>query len=258
MDLQLNGLRVLVTAGASGIGRATARAFAAEGARVHICDVDQGALEAMAASDPRVSRSVCDVSDRGAVACLFDEAVELLGGLDCLVNNAGIAGPTGRIDEIAVEDWDRCIAVDLTGQFNCARLAVPLLKHSENASMVNLSSQAGKHGFPLRSPYAAAKWGVIGLTKALSAELGEFSIRVNAILPGLVDGPRIQSVIANKARSLNVSHEEMTARMFAGVSIKRFVSPDDIARQIVFLASPYGRTISGQEISVCGDTRMLS
>lgn len=258
MDLQMNGLRVLVTAGANGIGRATARAFAAEGARVHLCDVDTAALDVMAKSDPGMSQSVCDVSDRDAVARLFADVTARLGGLDCLVNNAGIAGPTGRVDEIAVEDWDRCLAIDLTGQFNCARLAVPMLKQSANPSMINLSSQAGKHGFPLRSPYAAAKWGVIGFTKALSAELGEFGIRVNAICPGLVDGPRIQSVIANKARSLNVSHEEMTERLFAGVSIKEFVNPNDIARQIVFLASPFGRTISGQEVSVCGDTRMLS
>lgn len=258
MDLQMNGLRVLVTAGASGIGRATARAFAAEGAKVHICDVDLAALDAMAKSDPGITQSVCDVSDRDAVARLFAETTKVLGGLDCLVNNAGIAGPTGRVDEISVEDWDRCIAVDLTGQFNCARLAVPMLKASRNPSMINLSSQAGKHGFPLRSPYGAAKWGVIGFTKALAAELGEFGIRVNAICPGLVDGPRIQSVIANKARSMNVSHEDMTARMFAGVSIKNFVDPNDIAKQIVFLASPFGKTISGQEVSVCGDTRMLS
>jgi NAD(P)-dependent dehydrogenase (short-subunit alcohol dehydrogenase family) len=258
MNLEMNGLRVLVTAGASGIGRATARAFAAEGARVHICDVDTAALSAMAGSDPAITRSICDVADRTAVARLFADAAAALGGLDCLVNNAGIAGPTGRVDEIAPEDWDRCIAVDLTGQFNCARLAVPLLKQSANPSMINLSSQAGKHGFPYRSPYGAAKWGVIGFTKAMAAELGEFNIRVNAICPGLVDGPRIQNVIASKALRMNVSHEEMTERMFAGVSIKEFVNPEHIARQIVFLASPFARTISGQEISVCGDTRMLS
>jgi NAD(P)-dependent dehydrogenase (short-subunit alcohol dehydrogenase family) len=258
MDLQIEGLRVLVTAGAGGIGRATARAFAAEGAKVHICDVDGDALAALAQSEPGMTQSVCDVSDRAAVAGLFEEALSALGGLDCLVNNAGIAGPTGRVDEIDPVDWDSCLAVDLTGQFNCTRLAVPQLKQSGNASIVNLSSQAGKHGFPLRSPYAAAKWGVIGFTKALSAELGEFGIRANAICPGLVDGPRIQSVIANKARSMNVSHEEMTQRLFSGVSIKQFVDPSDIARQIVFLASPFAKTISGQEISVCGDTRMLS
>ena len=258
MDLQIKGLRVLVTAGANGIGRATARAFAAEGAKVHICDVDRAALAEMAQSDPAMTQSVCDVSDRAAVGRLMEETLAALGGLDCLVNNAGIAGPTGRVDEIDPADWDSCVAIDLTGQFNCTRLAVPHLKQSKNPSIVNLSSQAGKHGFPLRSPYAAAKWGVIGFTKALSAELGEFGIRANAICPGLVEGPRIQSVIANKARSFNVSHEEMTQRLFSGVSIKQFVDPADIARQIVFLASPFAKTISGQEISVCGDTRMLA
>jgi NAD(P)-dependent dehydrogenase (short-subunit alcohol dehydrogenase family) len=258
MDLGINGLRVLVTAGANGIGRAIARAFVAEGAKVHVCDIDERALSALAESDPDISRSVCDVSDRACVGRLFDEALAVLGGLDCLVNNAGIAGPTGRVDEIDPADWEACLAVDLTGQFNCTRLAVMHLKRSGNASIVNLSSQAGKHGFPLRSPYAAAKWGVVGFTKTLAAELGEFGIRANAICPGLVDGPRIQSVIANKARSLNVSHEEMTARLFAGVSIKQFVDPNDIAKQVVFLASPFAKTISGQEISVCGDTRMLN
>lgn len=258
MDLQIKGLRVLVTAGANGIGRATARAFAAEGAKVHICDVDRTALAEMAQSDPAMTQSVCDVSDRAAVGALMEAALAALGGLDCLINNAGIAGPTGRVDEIDPADWDSCVAIDLTGQFNCTRLAVPHLKQSKNASIVNLSSQAGKHGFPLRSPYAAAKWGVIGFTKALSAELGEFGIRANAICPGLVEGPRIQSVIANKARSFNVSHEEMTERLFSGVSIKQFVDPADIAKQIVFLASPFAKTISGQEISVCGDTRMLA
>jgi NAD(P)-dependent dehydrogenase (short-subunit alcohol dehydrogenase family) len=258
MDLRISGLRVLVTAGANGIGRAIARAFVAEGAKVHVCDIDERAVAVLAGSDPAITRSVCDVSDRAGVARLFDEALVELGGLDCLVNNAGIAGPTGRVDEIDPAAWDACLAVDLTGQFNCTRLAVMHLKQSNNASIVNLSSQAGKHGFPLRAPYAAAKWGVIGFTKTLAAELGEFGIRANAICPGLVDGPRIQSVIANKARSLNLSHEQMTARLFSGVSIKDFVDPNDIARQVVFLASPFAKTISGQEISVCGDTRMLN
>jgi NAD(P)-dependent dehydrogenase (short-subunit alcohol dehydrogenase family) len=162
------------------------------------------------------------------------------------------------VDEIDPAEWDRCLAIDLTGQFNCARLAVPHLIRSANGSMINLSSQAGKHGFPLRAPYAAAKWGVIGLTRALAAELGEHGVRVNAICPGLVEGPRIQRVIAGKAAALGVPETEMQARLFAGVSIKRFVPPAQIARQIVFLASPHAALISGQEISVCGDTRMLS
>lgn len=257
MNLNIQGLRVLITAGANGIGAAIARAFQEEGARIHICDVDPNALASLRASHPSISQSVCDVSDRAAVDRLFADAERELGGLDCLVNNAGIAGPTGAVHEIAPEEWDRCIAVDLTGQFNCARLAVPLLRKSANGSMINLSSVAGKHGYPNRSPYCAAKWGVIGLTKALAAELGDAGVRVNAICPGLVEGPRIQGVIASKAQQAGITHEEMTARLFSGISIKRFVDANDVAKQIVFLASPFGKTISGQALSVCGDTRML-
>ncbi|MDP3547907.1 MAG: SDR family oxidoreductase, partial [Phreatobacter sp.] len=188
MDLGIKGLRVLVTAGANGIGREVARAFIEEGARVHICDVDREAIAELARTDPTITSSYCDVADRKQVADLFATTIDRLGGLDVLVNNAGIAGPTGRVEEINPEDWDRCIEVCLTSQFNCARLAVPHLKNSTNASIINLASVAGRFGFALRTPYAAAKWGVVGFTKSLSIELGEFGIRVNAILPGLVEG----------------------------------------------------------------------
>ena len=174
-----------------------------------------------------------------------------------LVNNAGIAGPTGRVEEIHPEDWDRCLAVCLTGQFNCARLAVPHLRQSKNASIVNLSSVAGKYGFNLRSPYAAAKWGVIGFTKSLAIELGDAGIRVNAVLPGIVAGDRQRRVLEAKAQQLGLSFSEMEARAFSFTSIKEYVTADQLADQIVFLASPRGRTISGQAISVDGDTRML-
>ncbi|MET0195518.1 MAG: SDR family oxidoreductase, partial [Hyphomicrobiaceae bacterium] len=218
MDLGIKGLRVLVTAGASGIGLEISRAFVREGAKVHICDVDQAALAAAAKSDPALTQSVCDVSDRAQVGKLFDDALKHLGGLDCLVNNAGIAGPTGKVEEINPEDWDRCLAVDITGQFNCVRLAVPHLKQSKNASIMNLSSQAGKHGFPLRSPYAAAKWGVIGFTKSIAIELGPYGIRVNALLPGLVAGDRIRRVIEAKAQQAGVSFKEQEAAMMRFVS----------------------------------------
>jgi NAD(P)-dependent dehydrogenase (short-subunit alcohol dehydrogenase family) len=257
MDLGIRDLRVLVTAGAAGIGLEIARAFVREGAKVHICDVDEKALAAAKASDPKLTQSVCDVADRGQVARLFDEAIRVLGGLDCLVNNAGIAGPTGRVEEINPEDWDRCLAIDLTGQFNCARLAVAHLKASRNASIMNLSSQAGKHGFPLRSAYAAAKWGVIGFTKSIAIELGPFGIRVNALLPGLVAGDRIRRVIEAKAQQAGVSFQEQEAAMFRSVSIKDYVTPQQLADMVVFTASPRARTISGQAISVCGDTNML-
>jgi NAD(P)-dependent dehydrogenase (short-subunit alcohol dehydrogenase family) len=258
MNLGLGGARVLVTAGASGIGQEIARAFAREGARVHVCDVDASACAALAETDPAIGGTVCDVADRNAVSALFDRAAGDLGGLDILVNNAGIAGPTGRIDDIAVEDWDRCLAVCLTGQFNCIRLALPFLRRSENASIVNLSSAAGRLGFPLRAPYAAAKWGVIGLTKTLSMELGEDGIRVNAILPGIVAGDRQRRVLESKAQQRGISFKEMETRAFSYTSLKEYVTPQQIADQILFITSPRGRTISGQAISVCGDTQMLS
>ena len=258
MDMGIAGLRVLVTAGAAGIGLAVARAFVAEGARVHVCDVDRAALAALPGTDPALSASEADVSDRAAVARLFDDALRALGGLDCLVNNAGIAGPTGRVEEIGPEDWDRCVDICLTGQFNCVRLAVPHLKASPNGSVVNLSSAAGRAGFALRTPYAAAKWGVVGLTKSLSRELGEFGIRVNAILPGVVSGDRQRRVLEAKAQQVGRSFAEMEAMAFGNMSLKEYITPEQLADQIVFLASPRGRTISGQAIAIDGDLQMLA
>jgi len=257
MDLGIKDLRVLVTAGAGGIGLEIARAFVREGAKAHICDVDAAALAVAKKSDPQLTQSVCDVADRGQVSKLFDDALEALGGLDCLVNNAGIAGPTGKVEEINPEDWDRCLAIDITGQFNCVRLAVPHLKQSKNPSIMNLSSQAGKHGFPLRSPYAAAKWGVIGFTKSIAIELGPFGIRVNALLPGLVAGDRIRRVLEAKAQQAGISFKEQETLQFSSVSIKDYVTPQQLADMVVYTASPRAKTISGQAISVCGDTNML-
>lgn len=257
MDLSIAGLRVIVTAGASGIGLATARAFMEEGARVHVCDVDAAALDAMAASDPAITRTVADVADRASVDRLFADALSALGGLDVLVNNAGIAGPTAYVDELSPQDWDACLAVCLTGQYNCTRLAVPRLKQSDNASIINLSSAAGKFGFALRTPYAAAKWGVVGFTKSLAAELGPFGIRCNAILPGLVEGPRIQRVFEGKARALNTSAAEIEASALEKNSLRTMVTARQLADQILFLCSPRGRTISGQAVSIDGDTQSL-
>ena len=257
MDMKIQGLRVLVTAGASGIGLATARAFAGEGARVFICDVDRKALAAVAGSDPGFGQLACDVADPASVDRLFAAATAALGGLDALVNNAGIAGPTAACEDIALADWERTLAVDLTGQFLCAQRAIPLLKASGNASIANLSSAAGRFGFPMRTPYAAAKWGVIGLTKSLSIELGPFGVRVNAICPGSVAGPRIDSVYANKAAARGVAPEIVRAEALAKTSLRRFVSADDIANAIVFLASPRGANISGQALPIDADTHAL-
>jgi NAD(P)-dependent dehydrogenase (short-subunit alcohol dehydrogenase family) len=257
MDLQLDGLRVIVTAGASGIGLATARAFIREGAHVHVSDVDRAALDGLAQTDARLRTSVCDVSDRSQVAAMFDAALDALGGLDVLVNNAGIAGPTAKCEDVDPDAWERTLAVNITGQFNCARLAIPHLRTSSNPSIVNLSSAAGRFGFPLRSPYSASKWAVIGFTKSLAIELGADGVRVNAICPGSVAGPRIESVYANKAKARGVDYAVVLDEALAKTSLRRLVTADDIANAIVFLCSPAGANISGQVIPIDADAQGL-
>lgn len=258
MDLGLEGLRVIVTAGAAGIGREIALAFSEEGAVVEICDVDAEALATAAAAMPEIRSTLCDVADGTALRAFVDDAAGRLGGLDVLVNNAGNAGPTARIEQIDETDWQHCLDVCLTSQFHATKAAVAHLRRSANASIVNLSSAAGKFGFALRTPYAAAKWGVIGLTKSLAIELGPDNIRVNAILPGLVAGDRQRRVMEAKSQQRGVSFAEIEAEAFSYTSIKHYVTARQIADQILFLASSRGRTVSGQAISVDGDTKMLA
>jgi NAD(P)-dependent dehydrogenase (short-subunit alcohol dehydrogenase family) len=256
-DLVCRDMRVLVTAGAAGIGRAIADAFAQAGARVAVCDVDDAALAEFRQELPGHHAYACDVAEEEQVAELFDDVADALGGLDVLVNNAGIAGPTARVEEVTLAEWRRTLAVNLDGQFLCARAAVPLLRKAGGGTIVNLSSAAGRFGFPRRSPYSASKWGVIGFTKSLAIELGPDNIRVNAILPGAVDGPRIRRVIAAKAEATGSSVDAMTARYTSQASLNRLIDPDDIARMAVFLAGPGGRNVSGQALAVDGDTQAL-
>lgn len=258
MHVSVEGLRVMVTAGAAGIGRAIAKAFVDDGARVHICDVDDSALEVFAGEFPGAGVSRADVSRRADVDGFFDAAQARLGGLDVLVNNAGIAGPTGRVEDIAPEDWTRTLAINIDGQYYCTRRAVPLLKAAGGGSIVNLSSSAGVMGFPLRTPYAASKWAVVGFTKSLSMELGEFGIRVNAICPGAVAGPRIDRVIAADAEARGLPVESVRQSYLEQNSLKAFIQPESIARQVLFLCSPMGEQITGQALSVDGDTHTLS
>jgi Dehydrogenases with different specificities (related to short-chain alcohol dehydrogenases) len=257
-DKALAGKRTLVTAGASGIGLAIARAFRAAGAQVMICDIDEAALAAAQAELPGVATERTDVSDEAQVKALFEAVDRKLGGLDVLVNNAGIAGPTGPVETLAKADWDRTLAVNITSQFLCTREAVPRLRKGRGPSIINLSSAAGHLGFPGRTPYSASKWAVVGFTKSLAIELGPDGIRANAILPGAVDGPRIRAVIAAKAKSLGKPVEEVTHAYEKQASLGRMVTAEDVAAMAVFAASDAAANVSGQALAVDGHTQALS
>jgi NAD(P)-dependent dehydrogenase (short-subunit alcohol dehydrogenase family) len=257
MEFSAKGLRVLITAGAGGIGRVMARTFSEHGAKVHICDVDEKALASTKKQLPAVSQTLADVARLEDVEHLFAEVKKFLGGLDVLINNAGIAGPTAKVEDIRPEDWERCIAVDLNGMFYCTRKAMPLIKAAGGGSIINLSSAAGRLAFPMRTPYSAAKWAVVGFTESLAAEAGPDKVRVNCIQPGIVEGERIDRVIEAKAKGLKLSPEEVRKRMVAGVSLETTVTAQDIANMALYLATAPGRHISGQAISVCGGTRYL-
>jgi len=241
MNLGIKNLKVLVTAGAGGIGLEIARSFVAEGARVHVCDVDKAALRRLAKSDPKITRSVCDVSDRKQVAKLFREALAALKGLDVLVNNAGIAGPTGKVDEIAPEDWDLCLAIDITGQFNCTRLAVPHLRKSGAGRIINLASGAPIKGVPLFLHYVSSKGAVIAMTRGLARELGKDGITVNSLAPGF-------TLSENVARHpAHVRQGEITRMTRA---IPRDEKPEDLVGTVSFLASEDAAFLTGQTIVV--------
>ncbi|HEU0228969.1 MAG TPA: SDR family oxidoreductase [Burkholderiaceae bacterium] len=256
-ETSMKDRKVLITAGASGLGLEMAKAFTAAGATVLVCDVDQNALEAASAALPGLHTAVADVSDEASVAALFQQVDTQLGGLDVLVNNAGIAGPTGYVETLSKIDWDRTLAVNITGQFLCARLAVPLLKQSKAGVMINLSSAAGHLGFAGRSAYSASKWAVVGFTKTLAIELGKFGVRVNAILPGAVEGPRIRAVIAAKAQTLGVPVDEVAHSYESQASLGHMVSARDIANMALFAASDAAASVNGQALVVDGHTQAL-
>ena len=258
MELKMKGNKVIVSAGGSGIGLAIVEGFLAEGAEVATCDISPELVSQLKRNHPSVYCEEMDVADAQAVQQFTQSAIGKLGGLDCLVNNAGIAGPTSPIEEIPEADWERCLSVCLSSQYFFTKACVSSLRKSSNPSIVNISSAAGKYGLAFRTPYSTAKWGVIGLTKSLAIELGPDQIRVNAILPGLVSGERQKRVLTAKAEKRGVSFDEIEQEAFSYTSIKSYVTPQDIANQVLYLASEKGKLISGQAISVDGDTRMLA
>jgi NAD(P)-dependent dehydrogenase (short-subunit alcohol dehydrogenase family) len=250
--------RVLVTAGASGIGREIVRAFAANGAAIFVCDIDAKALEMLATEIPGLKIGICDVSKRADIERMMAECVQALGGLDVLVNNAGIAGPTASVETMDPDGWEKVMQIDLTGTFNVTRLAIPHLKKSQAGVIINMSSVAGRFGYANRSPYCTAKWGLVGFTKTLSIELGEYGIRANAILPGAVDGPRIQRVFEGRAKVSGKSMERIKTEAMSVQSLKQLVDPKDIAALAVFLASDAAKSISGQMMPIDNDMQQAS
>lgn len=252
------GQVVLVTAGASGIGRCIAETFLAHECSVHICDINRSAIDQFLQEHPTATASVVDVGDPQQVDGLFQDMAAHYQQLDILVNNAGIAGPTAAVEDIAVEDWDRTVGIDLNGQFYVTRLAVPLLKKAGGGSIINISSNAALFGCPLRSPYTASKWAMIGLTKTWAMELGPSNIRVNALCPGSVNGERIEQVIINEARERGVCEDSMRGVYARQSSMRLFVEAQDVANMALFLTSQLGARISGQSIGIDGHTEGLS
>ena len=250
--------RVVITAGASGIGRAVAEAFLSTGARVAVCDIDPDAVADFQATHTDALALVADVANESQMAKFFGAVEAEFGGADVVFANAGTGGPAGLIETLNYDDWQACLAANLNGAFLTCRWAARVMRPTGRGLIVLTSSTAGQLGYPHRSPYATAKWGVIGLMKTLAMELGPAGIRVNAICPGAVEGPRMDRVIANEAKSRGIPEKAVRSSYVTGVSLKTWVKADDIAAMVQFLASEQGAKISGQAIAIDGHTETLA
>lgn len=242
--------RALITAGASGIGRAMAQAYADAGFEVWVTDIDTAALDAL--PDAWHCHAV-SANDEPAVAALFVQ-IDAAGGLDVLCANAGIAGPTAAIEDVDLTDWRACVSVNLEGAFLATKYAAPMMKSAGKGAIIYTSSTAGIYGYPNRAPYSAAKWAIIGLMKTTAMELGPFGIRANAICPGAVEGDRMEGVLAREAAAKNMTRDQVYDGYAVGTSMRSFVEATDIANMAVFLGTNVSRMVSGQVISVDGHT----
>lgn len=250
--------KVFISAGGSGIGRCIAEAFLNNDDEVFVCDINAQSLEQFQKDFPKLHIYACDLAKPEQIKLMFVEAIKKLGHIDVLVNNTGISGPTVAADELSFDDWNTVINLNLNSTFLITQLAIPLLKQSGSGVIINMSSIAGRLGYPYRLAYSTSKWGLIGFTKTLSMELGADNIRVNAILPGAVDGDRVQRVLQARADVAHSSLEEVTKNALKNQSLKYFVNPKHIADLCLFLASDSGRSISGQILPIDGDKQCLS
>jgi NAD(P)-dependent dehydrogenase (short-subunit alcohol dehydrogenase family) len=251
---------IIVTGGGFGIGRAISLGFGREGANVVLASRSKPNLEAVAAelralgTDPTVAP--LDVRDEAAVESMVKASEERYGSIDVLVNNSGISGPTALVSEITAEGWRETLEVNLTGAFLCAKHVARGMIARNRGAIVNISSIAGRIGYALRSPYAASKWGMIGFSHSLAAELGPHGIRVNAVLPGPTQGKRVEDVIAARARAQGQSIEETMKFFTRDLPLGRMVTEDEVASAVLFLASDDAETITGQALNVDSGFRM--
>ena len=254
-ELLTNPRRILITAGAAGIGLAMAKKFASLNDRVAVVDIDATAIAAVPSN---ITAFHADCADEKAMDAVFTNIAKTWGGLDILLANAGVAGPTAVIEDVSLQEWKTCLAVNLDGAFIACRRAAAWMKKQGSGVIILTSSTAGLFGYPYRAPYATAKWGVIGLTKTLAMELGPYGIRVNAICPGAVAGERMDGVIQREAAARGVAEQTLRENYESCASMRRFVTADDIAETAVFLSSAAARNISGMAMSVDGHTEKLT
>lgn len=244
--------RIIISAAADGIGKVIAEAYLKIGAKVAICDINEDKINAFKKSHPGALAEVCDVGNDDDLSAWLDRSLEFLGGCDTLVNNAGIAGPTAPIEKVSPDEVRAVLNIGLVAQFHCIAKVLPGMKAQKSGLIVNMSSVGGLHAFPNRTPYSAAKRGVLGLTESLAAEVGPDNIRVNSICPGAISGERQERVIASRAEAEQRSVEEVRKDVLSANSMRTFIPPEDIAGCVLYLDSPVGVRISGQVISIDG------
>ena len=248
----------LITAGGAGIGRAVADCFAESGYNVHVCDIKSDLIEAISEEDNQITGSVCDVGEPDQVKQLIDQFLRKYSGADVLVNNAGIPGPSVKLEDIDLKDWEEAIKVNLTGTFLCSKSAIELLKESGGGSIINIGSTSSFMGTPLRSAYTASKWGLIGLTKTWAMEYGKDKIRVNTVCPTSVSGERIEGVIERDAEYRKIDPEKIRQAYLDQTSLKTFIDSEEIVGMVVYLLSPLAKNISGQMMVIDGHTETLA
>jgi len=251
---------IIISAAADGIGWSIAEYCMNNGANIFLTDIDEGKLSLLKNHknyNTTLFVKKVKANDPEDVLNYFLKLKDQISNIDGLINNVGIAGPTGKIEDLEIEEWRNTIDVNINSHFYFTKYSIPFLKKN-GGSVINISSTAGLFGFPLRTAYASSKWATIGLTKSLAMELGQFNIRVNAICPGSVSGGRMKRVIEAKAQSMGISENELQKDFESMTSLKTFVDKEDIANMVVFLLSDEAEKISGQVMTVDGNTERMN